>query len=189
MSNLEDGLTQHIASRVRRERASHGWSLAELAKRSGVSKAMISKVERSETSPTAVVLGKLAGAFELTLSALLVEESDPAGRVSRAGQQPTWTDPASGYTRTLLSPGVGAPVEVVKVTLPAGARVPFPAESYGPMQQLIWVTAGRLRFLEGDFEHLLNEGDCLALGPPTDCVFENDTTEAAHYLIILGRRR
>ncbi len=52
-----------IAERIRLEREDRGWSLSELAERSGVSKAMISKIERCEASPTATVLGRLSGAF------------------------------------------------------------------------------------------------------------------------------
>ena len=59
-------LTQAISARVKTEREARNWSLSELAERSGVSKAMISKIERGEASPTATVLGRLSGAFGLT---------------------------------------------------------------------------------------------------------------------------
>jgi transcriptional regulator with XRE-family HTH domain len=75
-----------------------GWSLTDLAQRSGVSRAMINKVERGEASPTASLLGRLSGAFGLTLSALLARtETTYAGRIVRAKDQLLWTDPASGY--------------------------------------------------------------------------------------------
>ncbi|MBV9456432.1 MAG: helix-turn-helix transcriptional regulator, partial [Bradyrhizobium sp.] len=59
MATIVDELGQRLAQRIRLERDSRGWSLAELAERSGVSKATISKIERAEVSPTAVVLVRL----------------------------------------------------------------------------------------------------------------------------------
>src|SRR6266478_9007342 len=64
-------LTLAIARRLRAEREARGWTIADLAALSGVSKAMISKIERAEASPTAMLLGRLSGAFGLTLSRLL----------------------------------------------------------------------------------------------------------------------
>ncbi len=65
-------MSQRIASRIRLERDARGWSLAELAERAGVSKATISNIERADVSPTAVVLVRLAAAFDLTLAGLML---------------------------------------------------------------------------------------------------------------------
>src|SRR6267378_737702 len=74
MSTIVDDPTALIAGRIRQERERRGWPLAELAERSGVSRAMISKVERCEASPTATILVRLASAFDLTLGGLRSEE-------------------------------------------------------------------------------------------------------------------
>lgn len=165
--------------------------MADLADRSGVSRAMISKVERGEASPTATLLGRLSGAFGLTLSALFARaEGDPsaAGRLVRAHQQPLWQDPATGYVRRALSPP-GLEPELVHVELPPGARVPYPASAYVHLGgQCVWMLSGELLFREGMFEHRLAAGDCLALGPPADCEFVNEGTAPCAYLIALGRR-
>ncbi len=55
-----DDVDQRIARRVAELRSESGFTLDELAGRSGVSRAMISKIERMQVSPTAVVLNKLA---------------------------------------------------------------------------------------------------------------------------------
>src|SRR6202035_1032704 len=93
-----DDPAPRIAARLRMERDGRGWSLAELAERSGVSKAMISKIEREEVSPTAVILVRLAGAFDLTLAGLLLR-AESQGRLTRAVEQPVWRDPQTGYLR------------------------------------------------------------------------------------------
>jgi len=58
---IDDGLDSRLGARIRLERERRGWSLTELAQRSGVSRAMINKVERGDASPTASLLGRLSG--------------------------------------------------------------------------------------------------------------------------------
>jgi transcriptional regulator with XRE-family HTH domain len=186
LTALDDGL----AARLRAERDSRGWSLSDLATRSGVSRAMISKVERGEASPTATLLARLSGAFGVTLSTLLARaEADASGggRIARADAQPLWRDPATNYLRRAVSPP-GAEPELVRVELPPGTRVAFPAATYAPIRgQCVWVLDGELLFREGATEHRLSAGDCLALGPPADCEFRNPSqTTPCTYLVALS---
>lgn len=177
-----------IAERLRLERENRGWSLSDLAERSGVSKAMISKIERSEASPTATVLGRLSGAFGLPLSVLLALAERAGDRLSRAGDQPVWTDPETGYTRRAVSLPNGGLLELVEVTLPAGVRIPYPASAFAFQRQQIWLISGQLDFQEGEVLHHLAPGDCLELGAPSACVFFNPGKEPARYLVALTRR-
>jgi transcriptional regulator with XRE-family HTH domain len=180
--------TDAIAARIKTERIGRNWSLAELAERSGVSKAMISKIERNEASPTASVLGRLSGAFGLQLSTLLALAEQSGERISRAQTQPVWQDPETGYTRRVLSPLNGSILELVEVTLPAGARVSYPQAAFTFQHQQIWVTSGTLTFKEGDLAHVLKKGDCLQLGPPVPCVFANQTKAVCVYVLGLVKR-
>ncbi|MFN3506104.1 MAG: helix-turn-helix domain-containing protein [Allorhizobium sp.] len=184
----EDRQARAIAERVRLEREARGWSLAELAARSAVSKAMISKVERCEASPTASVLGRLSGAFGLPLSVLLALAEREGDRVARRAQQPLWTDPETGYTRRTLSPANGGQLELLEITLPAGVKVPYPASAFSFQHQQIYVLEGELDFIEGARSHQLSAGDCLQLGAPADCVFVNESGRATRYLVALTRR-
>ena len=84
MSAATDESTARIARRIRLERDARGWSLADLAERSAVAKATISKIERAEMSPTAVTLLRLASAFDLTLAGLLLRAEGEGERLSRA---------------------------------------------------------------------------------------------------------
>jgi transcriptional regulator with XRE-family HTH domain len=183
-----DEVSKAIAARLRRERETRQWTLAELAGRAGVSKAMISKIERGETSPTAALLGRLSGAFGITLSKLLDNAEISFDRLQRKAQQPQWTDPATGYVRTRITPDAARPLEVIAIELPPGARVAFPASAYSFVQQSIWVTSGCLTFMEGAVIHDLEQGDCLQLGPPTDCAFENRTETPTKYTVVLLHR-
>src|SRR5580658_8017693 len=94
-----------LAQNLRTEREIRGWTLAELAARSGVSRAMLSKIERREASPTAALLGRLTAALGMTLSRLFEQmEDQPAGQLARAAEQPLWRDPETGFTRRALTP-------------------------------------------------------------------------------------
>ena len=176
-----------IAARLKIEREERGWSLADLAERSNVSKAMISKIERGEASPTATLLGRLSGAFGLPLSVLLELSERLPDRLSVHDRQPVWHDPESGYTRRAVSTP-NSVVEIVEVSLPAGVRVPYPASAFAFQHQQIWLLAGALDFTEGTVRHSLREGDCLMLGPPADCVFFNPGKVPARYVVALSRR-
>ncbi len=194
MTTIQDetgaGLTSRLAAHLRMEREARGWSIADLATRSGVSRAMISKVERAEASPTAALLGRLVAAFGMTLSTLLTRveaDATPGGRLSRAASQPLWRDPATGYLRRAVTPP-GSTIELIRVELPAGAKVSYPAATYTEWDHAIWSLEGVLRFHEGAAQYDLAPGDCLALGTPQDCAFENVTDAPCVYLVVLTRR-
>ena len=81
-----------IGGRVNALREAMGFSLRDLAERSGVSAPMLSQVERGETSPTIAVATKIAAGLELTLSQLLRLDEGEHVTVSRAGERllPAW---------------------------------------------------------------------------------------------------
>ena len=186
MSQLDE-IDKRIGARIRIERESRGWSLTELAERSAVSRAMIHKIERGESSPTATLLGKLSGAFSLSMSTLMARAEMQQGRFLKKEDQPVWVDPQTGYERRHVSPKSDLPLDLVRIELPAGADVPMPASAYAFMRQLIWVLEGELIFLEGDARHRMSSGDCLELGPPTDCVFKNESGGPCIYAVLVLR--
>jgi transcriptional regulator with XRE-family HTH domain len=181
-------ITSQLAARLKQERDRRGWSLAELAARAEVSAGMISKIERAAASPTATVLGRLSGAFGLTLSTLLDGVDPQAGRLSRQAAQPVWTDPATQYRRRALSPATGSPLQLVEIVLPPGANVAYPPASYAFLHQQVWILSGVLHLQEGDAEHVLAVGDCFEFGPPAEHVFANRGAEACSYLVALVTR-
>jgi transcriptional regulator with XRE-family HTH domain len=149
---------------------------------------MISKVERAEASPTAALLGRLSGAFGLTLSTLLSRAESSGDRLSRAAKQARWTDPKSGYVRRAVSPRTGGPLELVSVVLPEGARVSYPPSAYAFLYHQILVLSGTLRFQEGPLQHVLRTGDCLELGAPAECTYFNSGPGTCRYLVVVLRR-
>jgi transcriptional regulator with XRE-family HTH domain len=178
-----------LANRLRLEREARGWTLADLAARSGVSRAMVSKIERREASPTAALLGRLSAALGLTLSQLFAQtEGDPGGQIARADRQPIWRDPETGFQRRSLSPPGALPLELVWGELPPGAEIDYPAASYAFIadQQLV-VINGELSIVQGDTVHELEAGDCLRFGPPRDVTFRNPGAARCRYVVALLR--
>ena len=187
---IKTGDTETIlANRLRAERETRGWTLAELATRSGVSRAMLSKIERREASPTAALLGRLSAAFGLTMSQLFANDADPpGGQLARADQQPVWRDPETGFTRRSLSPPGTVPLELVWGELPPGAEIAYPAASLAFIadQQLV-VVSGDLTIVMGTESHALGAGDCLRWGPPKDVTFRNPGAARCRYVVALLR--
>lgn len=123
MSSKEDDINIRIGLKVKSERENRGWSLTTLADHSGVSRAMIHKIERGESSPTATLLARLAGAFGFSMSQLIALSEVTAGTLLRHDQQPVWQDPETGYIRRHVSPEQSPLIWSVSNYLP-GFRCP-----------------------------------------------------------------
>lgn len=185
---LEDAadINQRLAERVRELRASRGLSLEALAAKSGVSRSMISLIERGESSPAAVVLDKLAVALGVTMAMLFdaaAGAQPPQGPVARRDDQPQWRDPGSGYCRRSVSSAwVPQPMQIVEVRFPAGARVAFESSDPSTCQQ-IWLLDGAIDVTQGTDRYQLRSGDCLAMWLDRPAVFHNPTAKPARYAV------
>lgn len=175
-----------LGQRLKAARQRHGLTLDALAQRSGVSRAMISRVERGESSPTAALLVRLGSGLGLSLSALL--EDAGTGPLARRAAQPVWRDPASGYLRRNVSPrGTGSGFEIVEVELPAGAEVRLDSAQGAPaLDQQIWVLQGRLDLTVEGVRHDLAEGDCLQMHLRGPIIYRNPGATPVRYAVILA---
>ena len=152
-------------------------TLDGLAERTGVSRSMISLIERGESSPTAAILDKLAAGLGVTLASLF------------AGQdQPLWRDPESGYTRRNLSaPGFPSPIELVEVLLPPGARVAYDTgHRAATVHQQIWIVEGAVALTLGEETYRLGTGDCLSMRLDRPILFRNLSDAPARYVVALA---
>lgn len=192
MKEKPGDLNTRIAARVRELRAGHKLSLDALADRCGVSRSMISLIERGESSPTAVVLERLSAGLGVTLASLFdppaEADTTPAGPVARRDNQLEWRDPASGYVRRNVSPpGVPQPIQIVEVRFPAGARVAFDQVVRDRrICQQVWVLEGAIDITIGRERHALKTGDCLAMSLDQPTMFFNPTCKAARYAVVLA---
>jgi transcriptional regulator with XRE-family HTH domain len=199
MKERASDLNMRVARRVRELRARRGVSLDGLARKSGVSRSMISLIERGETSSTAVVLEKLAAGLDVTLGSLFDAPGEEGvgkrGPVARRGEQVEWRDPGSGYVRRNVSPAVGQGMQIVEVRFPAGGRVAFESGvRERPVAQQVWVLEGAMEITVGKEKHKLETGDCLAMTLDGPTMFFNPGRKAARYVVVtaehlLGRGR
>lgn len=188
MSIVPDDVEARMAERLRERRLELGLSLGELAERSGVSKAMIAKVEARAASPTAGLLGRLCAGLGITMSALMaaVEREDAAALP--AAEQPRWRDPATGLERVALSPRTPfSAVELARVTLPPGAAVDYPAPPAVAYAQHLLGLAGTLRFTLGARTFDIGPGDCVAARIDRPTRLEALGPEPAEYLVVVER--
>jgi transcriptional regulator with XRE-family HTH domain len=190
MEDTSHDVHQRIADRVRQLRAASGLSLDGLADKSGVSRSMISLIERGESSPTAVVLEKLASGLGVMLASLFdaPNKATAAGPVSRREDQTQWKDPLSGYVRRNVSPaGVPQPMQIAEVRFPAGARVAFETGAREVrIHQQVWVLEGAIDVTLGKQQHHLREGDCLAMTLDSPTMFRNPTRKPACYAVVIA---
>jgi transcriptional regulator with XRE-family HTH domain len=189
MDELPADFNAHLAARLRGLRADCGLTLEALAERAGVSRSMISLVERGESSPTALVLDRLAAGLGVTLASLFADPpSAEASPLVRSADQRIWQDPETGYRRRNLSPpGHPSPIELAEVILPPGARVAYET---GPRAlryaQQVWLMEGEVDITAGADTHRLAPGDCLAMDIDNPVVFRNPGAAPARYLVALA---
>ncbi|MFO1069754.1 MAG: XRE family transcriptional regulator [Geminicoccaceae bacterium] len=179
-------MSSPIADRLRRLRRERELTIDALASRAGVSRSMISLIERGESSPTANILDKLAAALGVTLASLFAGAA-PVSPLSRRAAQPEWTDPETGYRRRNLSPpGFPSRLELVEVVLQPGMRVTYDTATREPaFDQQVWLIEGQLLLTVGTDRHELAEGDCLAMRLDRPTTFHNPGQRPSRHLVAL----
>jgi transcriptional regulator with XRE-family HTH domain len=183
---VEEVSSGRLGERIRALRRERRLTLEVLAGRSGVSRAMISKLERGEKNPTLVVAAKVAEGLGVSLSQLVgVEERREVVVVPRERRMVV-RDPETGFERQLLSPSFGGRgIEFIKNVVPGGSSSgEFPPHRRG-VEEYVVVERGRLRAILGGEEYLLEEGDTLYFEADVPHRFDNaGEGECSYYLVI-----
>lgn len=181
-----DDLTARLAHRLRSLRSDRGWSLDDLAGRSGVSRATLSRLENAGVSPTAEVLGKLCAAFSLPMSRLLMMVEDGFAAHVVYAEQTEWEDPATGLTRRQVSPPANAlAAEVVEVHLPPDTAIAYDTPPRPGQEHHLVLLDGALSLTVGDHRHDLTAGDCLRYHLTGPSRFRTGPQRGARYLLVL----
>jgi transcriptional regulator with XRE-family HTH domain len=189
VSEVDAVSADRLGERVRELRRERGLTLEELAERSGVSRAMISKLERGEKNPTLVVAAKLAEGFGVTLSQLVGMEARREVVVVPREKRMVMRDPETGFERQLLSPSFGGRgVEFIRNAVPEGSTSgEFPPHRRG-VEEYVVVEKGNLRAIIGDEEYLLKEGDALYFEANVSHRFDNaGDGGCSYYLVIVSK--
>jgi transcriptional regulator with XRE-family HTH domain len=179
-------IDRRIAQRLKTLRAERGWSLDELAGRSDVSRATLSRLENAEVSPTASVLGKLAATYGLTISRLMHLVEDDFAPLIRRDAQPLWSDPSIGFKRRSVSPPAQTlAAEVLECTLEPGTRITYDEPPRRGLEHHLLLTEGRLDITVDGRSHVLGPGDCLRYQLFGASTFVTPAESGATYILVV----
>lgn len=180
MSTTQDGLAKRLGDL----RKARNWSLDDLAEKTEISRATLSRIERGGTSPTAAALGQFAKAFGLSMAELFgVGPASHEAKVRR-GEQLVWEDPETGFQRRSVSPAIsGFRGSVIEGTLPAGATISYSVPPLPDLEHHLVLLQGCLAVTLGDQRHDLEVGDCMRFRLNTPNAYHAPGPDPARYLL------
>ena len=182
----DTSIDRRIAERLRALRAERGWSLDELARRSDVSRATLSRLENAEVSPTASVLGKLCAAYDLSVSRLMYLVEEDFAPLVRRDEQPLWTDPETGFRRRSVSPPARPLAgEVLECTLEPGTRITYDRPPRRGLEHHLLLLEGRLEVTVDGHTYDLRPGDCLRYQLFGPSAFATPEKRSARYVLFI----
>jgi transcriptional regulator with XRE-family HTH domain len=151
-----------LAQRLTELRKVRNWPLEELAEKTGISRATLSRIERGDTSPTAAVLGKLASAFGLSMAELFGADSGSAKCHIPKNAQIVWKDPETGFVRRSLTPATGGyRGSMIEGILPAGETISYAVPPIPDLEHHLVLLEGALSLTLGPDVYDLAAGDAL----------------------------
>lgn len=157
-------IAARLAARLKEERSLKGLSLDALSKLSGVSRSMLSQIERGESSPTVAILWNLTRALNIDFSTLLDHEMRPANpirEVLTAGRTPVIRNVEAGCEIRILSSAeaVGS-TEVYDIRFSAGAALESDPHEIGTIEHLT-VLEGMLTVTSAEETVIAATGDTI----------------------------
>ena len=180
------GLPERLAARLKMLRIEHALSLDQLATQSGISRATLSRLEKSEVSPTAQVLGKLCAVYQLPMSRLLamVEEDFEPFLAHKTQQE--WHDEANGFVRRSVSPpATGLNAELVRCELEPGKQISYDKPALSGLEHHLYMLNGELELQVDGTTYHLKSGDCLRYQLFEASRFSTPEHSSATYLLVL----
>jgi transcriptional regulator with XRE-family HTH domain len=147
-----------LGPRIRALRQARGFTLRELAERAGVTESFLSQVEREVTSPSIASVQRIAGALDLAIAELFVEEA-PHGRVVRRADRRRIAYPGLGAVDEFLTSGLDGRLQVILSTIEPGGGTGDEPYAHDSDEEVVIVLSGRLELWVADEHHVLEEGD------------------------------
>jgi len=187
--DLADAINRHLGGRVKQLRTDKGWSLEALANASGVSRSMLSQIEREEANPTLAVTMRIAQAFAMPLGDLLEMPS-----ASSAVQVIRGDDRAFHYRsdkfcrlRTLSPLNLEKDVEFYEVQLQPGGALRS-APHFEGTREFLTVQKGSIRVeLAGDSEDLAAGDSSSYRADVPHAIVNMGKSEAVMFLVVIYR--
>ena len=156
-----EAINENLGKRVKKLRADRGWSLEELANASGVSRSMLSEIEREKANPTLTVTFRIARAFGLTLQELIESAEASASKIQviRASDRAqVYRSDKQCEIRTLSPLNLEKDVEFYELTLKPGGALRSQPHFEGT-REFLTVEEGSVRIESDQDTDELTKGD------------------------------
>ncbi len=182
----DDAASQALCLRVTELRKKHKLTLEQLAATSGVSRSMLSQIERGKANPTLAVTFRIAQAFGITIGELVDQPwSAPTIEVVH-GDDPNmlFRNDEECQIRTLSPLHMERNIEFYELTLAAGAAL-VSAAHYEGTRELLTISRGQARVDSGDSSHDIGAGDSAHYRADLPHTIANTgTTPLVAYLVV-----
>ncbi|KLN61585.1 XRE family transcriptional regulator [Kiloniella spongiae] len=181
-----DSQDKRLAERLRALRGEREWSLDELAGRSDISRATLSRIEKGEVSPTATVLGRLCAVYGMTMSRLMAMAEENYSPLVRRNDQVVWIDKETGLERRSVSPpSENLNCEVLDVRLKPGAEISYSSPPKNGLEHHLVLRDGVLEITIEAQSYQLQPGDCLRYKLHGANCFKADKNKGALYTLVV----
>ncbi len=188
----DQAISVELGARIRSLRVQAGLSLEQFSQRAGVSRAMLSSIERGEKSPTLPIIVRIASGFGVSLSTLLGAAPDRASvSVVKSADRLAFRDARSGLDRWVLSPPhLANGIEFVMHRLaPKSSTGVLPAYAT-PTEKYVSVSEGALTVYIDEAPYRLDTGDTLYFEVKSSYRFHNEdaANPCTYYMVIASKK-
>jgi transcriptional regulator with XRE-family HTH domain len=180
---MTDNVGDAVARTVRGLRNAHGWSLDQLAARSGLSKGVLVALEQARGNPNLGTLTRVAETLGVPLTRLVQVEEEPPFQLFPAGRHVVLWQGPSGGTGTLVAGSDPRPsVELWRWELHPGERRDSEAHTAGT-REIIYVESGLLWLLVGEERTQVPAGDATVFRGDRPHSYANESDEDVRFIL------
>jgi len=179
-----------VGSALQQLRQSQGLSLDDLSRKAGVSKSMLSQIERNQANPTVAVVWRLSNALGVPLSDLIGsrKHATPAITTVAAHATPTLRSPDGKCTLRILGPiDLAGQFEWYELAVQPGGALRSDAHEPGSREHLS-VLSGSLEVTSGEVKHRLKAGETARYAVDVAHAIANPGRAAASALLVVLHR-
>ncbi|HEX7270111.1 MAG TPA: XRE family transcriptional regulator [Streptosporangiaceae bacterium] len=166
-----------LARTLQSLRAERGWSLDQLAARSGVSKGVLVALEQARSNPNLATLARISDAFGVPVTYLLDVPTEPTVRVTGPAQARTlWHGPRGGTGTIIAATEAPWAAELWRWTVMPGES--FGGDAHAPAtKEMAWVEEGTLTLTVGGARHQVGPGECARFPASLPHAYTNEGTD------------
>ena len=179
-----------VGATLQRLRLARGLTLEDLSRIAGVSKSMLSQIEREKANPTIAITWRLANALGVAIGELLATETRVTEtiRVLDAHETPTLPGTHAGYTLRILGPmDLAGKYEWYELTLAPGGELASQAHDPGTSEHLT-ILNGTIEIEVGADRRKLKTGGTARYPADQNHVLRNSGKSEARALLVVVHR-